>query len=423
VPSDSDIDVPRELGGGVTDTLTLMGPGDDDTAGDYDVPGKYTIEARCGDSTAEFDLWVVRLEGIVTYGQFRNNQDPPTARKEGEDRFIFTDRVQVAFRADIDPPSTVGLRGLLDDLFKWSLEPVSGVTGDDRKPIPDYGDGVHAKGIGRRSRSLSVWIRFILNVLPNANSGFGEKKLDLDVLKLGKKEQTTVRLFYQPHDQTHPGPGHGETDNWHYYWSKEGSPGVCAYSRDPDDELFAKHADGNAAFGAYDANSDTIGIFDKAADQTSWSFEFPKTANAPQSWVRVSIETDNAPDFVNLTFAHERVHPALGQLDFSDSNISDDDSDGVPGEWEIQIPGMDPNAGDSFGRNQFSVSFGSGASRDEEFYAVLGGGFSPFGEVKESGATGADALDPNNYMVPEGIAGEAQTENDWSKIGTHWDEE
>jgi len=75
VPSDSDIDVPRELGGGVTDTITLM-----DT--DYDVPGTYTIEARCGDSTATFELAVVELD-VIMQGLDEETESEPNEEAPG----------------------------------------------------------------------------------------------------------------------------------------------------------------------------------------------------------------------------------------------------------------------------------------------------------------------------------------------------
>ena len=142
----------------------------------------------------------------------------------------------------------------------------------------------------------------------------------------------------------------------------------------------------------------------------------------PTCWINFTIQVENAPDFVNLTFAHEMTHKTLDELDIDDdSELRDDDGDGVPNTWEQAVPGMrwkdpaqgqeDPKDTDSFGNHFDNISEDSAASRDEEFYCVLGGAVSDFGEITDNELTG-----PYNGVVPE----KANTAHDWSEGSENW---
>ncbi len=93
--------------------------------------------------------------------------------------------------------------------------------------------------------------------------------------------------------------------------------------------------------------------------------------------------------------------------------------DGVPDAWEHEIPGMRANSqndsSDSFGE-AFNVSRGSAASRDEEFYCVLGGAFR-FGTVTRS--KGGQALPSSSYRAGT-IPAAAEEDKDWSHNSQNW---
>jgi hypothetical protein len=71
-------------------------------------------------------------------------------------------------------------------------------------------------------------------------------------------------------------------------------------------------------------------------------------------------------------------------------------------------------------RCRIGVSDESASSPDEEFYAVLGGGFSTFGTVEASDGSDTTELSSDNYEAQEGIPGTADTSNDWSTDGSQW---
>ena len=196
-------------------------------------------------------------------------------------------------------------------------------------------------------------------------------------------------------------------------------PVVCMYSRTAGSNYaqwieeipYQVNGQTHYAFGKYQNN--TIYISNAAGQRTQgWSFDFPKTRNAAnQNWVHVDIDVDNAPDFVNLTYAHEKTHKLIDQ-----AGGPDGDGDGVPDAWEIQIPGMKANSLDSFG-SQFTVSIGGGA-RDNEFYCVIGGGMlSEFGSVKVSRDGPKLNADRYHGKVPQ----DANEDADWSVGGKNWE--
>ncbi|MEX2389817.1 MAG: hypothetical protein WD534_18210 [Phycisphaeraceae bacterium] len=374
-----------------------------------DEPGEYVIEAACGESSAAFTVVGFTVDKIVLYGR---RDVVTTQRDEGEDRFWFDQGEQVMFRAAITP-NTGAMRSALRDRFKWSLDPVAGVTGNDWEPNPYWGDGLHAKGVGASTNHSSVSLR----VLPSNNDGFGEKELTLEVVDSDIEETATARLFFERTGNHHPNPGHEDTANWYYYWSQEGAgegQPVCMFSRQevdwaaahPDDE------DEDTIYGAY--FNDQIYIFDVAVTHGPWDFTFPEGDGEPD-WVSFTIDADSSPAFVNVTYAHEKTHEELESAFSDNPGLVDSDQDGVPDSWEEDVPGMETNTEESF-EGEFSISEDSDASDDAEFYCVLGGAFSPYGEtVDMKGMTEADYKDRGVIPV------QANEDSDWSTEGPQWE--
>lgn len=378
----------------------------DDAGGDPQNPD--ADETDEGQVTGTFDVTELVLDGEDKFG----------AVKEGNDRFVFALGTTIRARAVITPDNFT-VRNAVRASFKWTLDPVTGVTGNNFIPDPDWGDHIHAKGIG----DTTDYTSFLLRVLPLDNSGFGPHKASLEVVDRDiTVSPVTARLFYKPTDKTHPGTGHGDTPNWYYYWSKEGNPAVCAYSRTPGDSNYVKwshiyvdpitHKERPDVFGSEDPNSGQITFYDAVAEKNSWSYSFPEKADAPANWVRFKINTSNAPDFVNLTFAHEQMHKLLH------AKPPGIDGDHVPALWEQQIPGMNANSDHSFGNipaGYFTLS-DRGAARDQEFYCAIGSAFH-FGTATDP-STGK-SLPVSAYLGGVGTVSAASA-NDWSVDGVNW---
>lgn len=343
--------------------------------------------------------------------------------QESQDRFIldadseFTRRV--IFK--IDKPN--GLVGAAQTAFnnklRWTLSDVGGIGNDQRFPTPAWEPGSEmAKGIGPS--------RINFTQLPPTNQGWGEKTLTLDVIEGGQPVVSlteTPRLFFDPIDKSHPGPDQGKTANWHYYWSLEGDPAVCAFSRTPGNPKYAKwvaSVPGHpGAYGVHNPENGEIAISDVAAKQTNgWPpYIFPENG-VHDDWIHFEIEVKNAPDFVNLVFAHEMTHRQLNALNLNLDN--DKDRDGVPDVWEERIPGMKSNSDDSFA-GAFTISDGSAAKRDEEFYAVLSGALKK--GTKTATVFGKIIKNPPTGNYEGGLAVDADESKDWSKDSVNWNKE
>jgi len=381
---------------------------DDDDA--LDMPGSASDEVQF-----TVAVHLIQVNGITLKGQSEGG-----GLADGEDRFVFANNFgRVRFFADTE--RTLSLHEISDN-FLWTISEITGIPDSKKTPRPDKGDGVTAKRAGLSNNTTE----FRFSQLPTDNTGFGPKTLTLAVRNPADKESADIeetaepRLFFKRLDTSHPAVGGvDDTANWHFYWSLEGAGDgetVCEFSRVPGQPKYAKWVDAVPGFsGAYGAWKDgEILLSNKAAKKESWTFSFPKTQNAGnENWVHVEISVENAPDFVNLTYAHERVHEEIDAAQGGD----DTDNDGVPDQWENNIPGMDFDSSDSFGA-QFSVSDNpdNAGTRDEEFYAVLSGAFT-FGSIKESRE--GDPLPFNQYSA--GIkAVQADETIDWSKDGTNW---
>ena len=383
---------------------------------DHDSDG--TLDVGSGSDEDQFHalVTVVKVNGITLYGNANGTF------QAGEDRYVFHQlgRLSLQFIADMEPEASASLEVDLRDSFKWTLDDnPAGIPDEKIDPYRPHDDEASAIGPGTAIDRR----KFTIDQLPPTNAGFGEQTLTLEVTHPPGEDDPQIaknakpRLFYERTHKTHPNQPTEKTPNWYYYWAQEGEPGVCDYSRDPNAPNYAayesENPDADWAFGTY--SNGTIYLHDPAGATDSWNFEFPEVSNATtQNWVHVEISIDNAPDFVNLVLAHERVHKAL-----DGHGMLDDDDDNVPDDWEDDIPGMKTDETDSFGEH-FDISEGSDASRDEEFYCVIGGAFT-FGSIKESGATNADDLSVNLYRANEGVPQSADTENDWSKDGANWE--
>lgn len=374
------------------------------------------------------DLTAVQLDSVVLSGR-----DDDLDVDEGSEKFVYVEvggdeveKVRVA--PGLLPEPTEEELGYVDEMFAaqflWSLDAIAGLGADDIDPVNDNGDE-RAYGV-----TDDPHIGFRLNELPAANDGFGQLGVTVRVYATASNSNEigsatpdpAAELFFQKTLTGNPG---GATANWHYYWSKEGKgagQAVCQFSRDPNDAAYAKwveSVDENGSFGAYDEANDEILISDDAAERATaanpWSTDFPLNQNAGnQDWVHYTVSIGNAPDFVNAVYAHEKTHRIC-----STHGLQDSDTDGVPDAWEGTaavpvIPGMDLNSDDSFG-NQFRISLRSGASRDEEFYCVLGTAFG-FGSVT-NGRNGA-ALNANVYNGEVPV--DADESLDWSFEGHNW---
>lgn len=308
-------------------------------------------------------------------------------------------------------------------------------------------------------------VNFCIKRLPEDNRGFGRRRLYLDLIgtpgdyapKLCETRHTEVRLFFYRFATDHPVPQEPKKDktkedktktaNWHYYWSKEGgehpegkpekgkngpdgkeippkTAPVCMFSRtanDPDYAAWDRQGQGDSreAYGQTSKDGN-ITLFDRAAKTERWNYKFPEGANpTPDStWPAFTITTTNAPDFVNVTYAHERTHAIIFMRGLARRGTNpekkeeaslDFDRDGVHNGEEIAL-GMNPSRADSF-KNAFSISRGSPASRDAEFYCVFGGALSPHGQLTKPEARPAYA-----GQVPS----DANEDNDWSKGGVQW---
>jgi len=357
---------------------------------------------------------VVSVDSIVLYGR---KKDAPTAPKsENEDRFWFQTAEQVEFRANITPDNQT-VRSAINDKFKWTLDPVAGVTGNNWAPVPDWGDGTHAKGIG----TSGTRIKFFLKVLPSGNVGFGEKTLSLTVEGTNISKTAKLRLFFQRTGKKHPNPGQNQTANWYYYWSQEGNPAVCEFSRDAQNTKYAKYWASGTSYGKYESGegpNGTIYLSDKVATGDKiegWEYNFPEGHQPQNGIVAFELDPENAPEFANLSYAHEATHRTLhllGPLGNGTGPQDDQDQDGVPNGWEDAVAGMDKTKSNTFG-NAFKVSAGSAASRDEEFYCVLGGAFK-YGRFVAPG----ESVAAENYHGESPSA--ANNGNDWAENGTQW---
>ena len=191
-----------------------------------------------------------KVDAVVLYGLAENHN----RRDEGEDRFVIPGHIY--FRAETDPYN-IHIFGV-QDRFKWKLEAILGAAADQIEPEPDWGDGVHATGMGRRPPTAS-YSRFWVRELPEDNNGFGEKGLSVEVVDNDETAEGTPRLFFEPMGEDHPDPGKGQTPNWYYYWAQEGSPAVCEFSRDANHGEYAKYWSGGTAFGKYEPNEGANG--------------------------------------------------------------------------------------------------------------------------------------------------------------------
>ncbi len=359
-------------------------------------PNEYVLSVSCGDKSNKFIKVVCLDYNIQLYGLNKNGID-----EVGQDRFLFLSAAKVKFFSEIQP-NTAKIITTLNKSFVWSLEQVDGVTGSNW--IPYYPlDAVRAYGVGLPSSTKYIQ----LQVLPASNKGLGVKKLELALSGFGVEPiSRNVRLFYDMSRKTHPDPGNGSTPNWYYYWSKEGNPAVCSFSRDLSDSQYAAYWNTTTAYGKY--ASGKIYISDKAANSTGFSYSFPEGSGASSDWVRFSINTTNGPETVNLTHAHESTH----KMADSWGSQTDSDGDGIPDTYEAAVPGMNILNKDSFGNN-FKLSGTSGAERDEEFYCVLGGAYT-FGSI-------TDSEGENATVTYYGVKPEAPTiANDWSKGSINW---
>jgi len=193
--------------------------------------------------------------------------------------------------------------------------------------------------------------------------------------------------------------------------SAEGDPGVCQYSRDSGDTEYIQSIQGGGhIYGRWTGGANgKIQLADAAAEKTDgWNFTFPlHETEATENYVHVTIHTSSAPDFVNLTYAHEATHRAMDTA--INANLpASTDGDKVPDVWEDQIPGMSTETANSFA-GEFNISGGG----DTEFYSVLGGAFR-YGTVKQSKNGPALAQNQYNGVVPE----DADESNDWSAGGS-----
>ncbi len=327
----------------------------------------------------------------------------PTVRQEGQDRFWLQSGEIVQFRADLSPTLPIAVATAIGKKFKWTLDAVPGITGNAWTPSPDWGDRVSAKGVGATGNPITI----TLGALPTDNQGFGTKTLTLEIVDHNKTASTTARLFFSKMAKGHPDPGKGTTANWYYYWSAEGNPGACKFSRDPNNAVYAKYWTNGNANGKYVATENTIYLSDKAAAKNSWTYTFPEGGRQLPNAVGFTINTATAPEFVNLTYAHEDTHRIISSKPLKVGE------DRVPADWEADVGSSDSTA-DSFGA-AFAISAGSPAPRDEEFYCVVGGTLTYGSFVQPPMAKGTPEY---HGTTPE----QASNDNDWSESGSHWKE-
>jgi len=391
------------------------------------------------------DLTALEPAAMVVRGQDTNG-----TIKDGEHRFAYPEGetsaalCTVLMKATLSPDPNndqlAAVEKMYGEQFVWSIDGITGLAANritpNKKKNDDQAYGISQGAIGPRFR---------LTAMPETNDGFGKFDLNLEVFST---PSATAPFFVRPDENsTDPkpelyfgrlnrkNPG-GSTANWHYYWSKEGKgagDAVCQFSRDEEHADYAKFWGGGAHFGKFEANegnNGTIYIGNKAAsaDPKKWPgakevYAFPQGQNPPNDWIQFTIDAKHAPDFVNLTYAHEATHRVL-QKDVPQLQLPDDDGDGVPNAWEDAVPGMqfeepavivngvvtDPKDTDSFG-GHFTVSAASGAKRDEEFYCVLGGALSELGDVTGNPLTGA-----YHGVIPD----ESKIEHDWSVDSENW---
>lgn len=385
-----------------------------------------------GDPVATEQLTAVEPTGVIVKGLSKTKVE--TA---GELRFAYPEgqddspTEHVLFNPELLPTPTndelAHVHNHLGEQFLWSIAGITGLNDKFIKPTPDNGDK-RAYGVYEVAAITKPYFR--LSRMPDANDGFGEFDLSLDVYAKPSAESSFFsqaakpKLFFGRINRKHPAPDTGDTANWYHYWAEEGKGGggaVCQFSRDKANDT----ANGN--YVAYWSNGTANGLWkpgvgkhgriyisDKAAQKIDgWDYSFPETPNAANAgWLHIDISVDNAPDFVNLTYAHEITHRILHQ---SATNANDSDGDEIPDAWENLIPGMRTNTNDSFA-GQFTVS-SADPDRDNEFYCVIGGGMlKEFGSVKKS-RNGA-ALPEGSYKGETPI--DADEDLDWAIDGTNW---
>jgi len=412
--------------------FTVFAGRDQDDDDSLDVSGSASDEVQF-----TVAVHLIQVNGITLKGKSESG-----AITDGEDRFLFANSVGlVEFFADTEPvtSSQVPLKSDMLDHFRWTISEVTGIPDGKKTPIADHGDGVTAKGPG----SSSATTRFRFTQLPTDNTGFGPKTLTLVVRNPADKQDADIektaepRLFFARLDKSHPAvEGVGDTANWYFYWSLEGAgdgTAVSQFSRDGEHADFAQYWEGahHGKFEPDEGPDGTIYIGNKAAasDPEKWPGdaevnEFPEGQNPPNDTIQFTIDARHAPDFVNVTYAHEATHRVL-QKDVPQLGLDDDDGDRIPNDWEAVVPGMkyeveaeldeqgevsDPEDTDSF-EDHFKVSAASDATRDEEFYCVLGGARSDLGDITGNPLTG-----PYNGVVPD----QANIEYDWSVDSENW---
>jgi hypothetical protein len=335
---------------------------------------------------------------------------------EFEDRFVLdadslTTR-NVQFKIDKPTALTGASQAALGNTLRWTLSQIVGIDNDHRYPDPAWEAGSEmAKGIGPS--------RIYVTQLPPTNEGWGEKTLTLEVIENGQTALSLTespRLFFDRTDRSHPEPEGGDTGNWHYYWSLEGDPAVCAFSRDSENANYVRWCatvpNHPTAYGIWSPSDELIAISDVAAKKESWQYSFPENGTH-EDWIHFSINVTNSPDFVNVVFAHEATHRICDGTGLG----TDTDNDGVPDAWEERIPGMNPNSQDSFG-GAFTVSEASDATRDEEFYAVLSGAVKKGTNAATAFSTITKNPPTGNYEG--GMCYDADETKDWSKDGVNW---
>ena len=333
---------------------------------------------------------------------------------EGRDRFLFhaTD-AWVRFRCEYGGDQAA--KALFDKNLRWSLPELEGLG---RVGYPAWSeDPQSAKGAGSTTSYHSITYKGSSGK-PAKNSAFGEKVLTAELYddahqKVLLKVETKLRLFFRRFETTNF--GYGSVAKWYHYYSKEGNPGACKYSRTAGDADYAKYGGGGGGKkGEYKPDTNEIVLYDGATTPFPGPVVFPEGTGAPASWVAWRYNPQNPTDVVNISYAHEKTHritiQATGWPAQPRPERDDRDGDCVPDTWERKVAGMRDDRSDTFGTH-FTGSNTSGAPRDNEFYAWMSGAYMP-----EVGEFTANAPSEYHGAKPPRSA----YEQDWALNGYNW---
>jgi len=387
----------------------------------------------------EIFLTSVSLVDVDTIGL-----DQSGTRTFGADRFVYDDSedpTEILCTAVINP-DTVEIRDAIDEMVTWTLDESLFLTGEVELEVVD------ATRIGRLGDPAIIEIRgtpLFPSGLPISNFRLGRHR----VLFRGFWEaDIDIRLFYERQGMGNPAPLQtavdppggvqpGKPANWYYYWAIDRSSfdgPVCQYSSTAGDPAFAFYhpESGTGTFASFRDASREIFVRENLvaaafaispAIASSFSYSFPENpATANPLFINIAWQYDSIPDRVNIFYAHEVTHRIM-DVAVEDLGLSDDDLDAVPNSFEAAIAGMrfltpppvtgvSPDA-DSFG-TQFTQSANSIASRDEEFYAWIGAGFSSYGTA----TVGPISLPSSSYQGETPV--QSNEAGDWSVDGQNW---